>query len=127
MSTATKIRIRKELVGTVKSAKMNKTIVVEASRRVLHPLLEKVVIRKNKFTAHDEKNVTKEGDLVRIRQSRPLSKTKRWVLIETLRENKLHPDRLGVEAQADSSETKKKSASAKTKAKTKKKSAGKKK
>ena len=125
MSTVSKIRIRKELIGTVKSAKMDKTIVVEAQRRVLHPLFEKVVIRKNKFTAHDESNATKEGDLVRIRQSRPLSKTKRWVLIETLRENKLHPDRMDfdtkVEKKADAS------AKASNTKKTKKKSAGKKK
>jgi small subunit ribosomal protein S17 len=63
---------------------MNKTIVVEVERRVPHPRFKKIVRRTSTFHAHDEKEEAKTGDKVRIMETRPLSKTKRWRLIEVL-------------------------------------------
>lgn len=76
--------LRKTRVGVVKSDKMNKTIVVEVERRVPHPRFKKIVRRTTKFHAHDEKEEAKTGDKVRIMETRPLSKTKRWRLVEVL-------------------------------------------
>lgn len=76
---------RKEVVGTVVSDKMQKTIVVKVDRRIRHPLYKKYVTRSRRFKAHDEKNTAKKGDLVRIVESRPLSRDKRWALQEILR------------------------------------------
>ena len=76
---------RKVLVGTVVSDKMQKTIVVKVDRRVRHGLYEKYVTRSVRFKAHDEKNNAKVGDLVRIIESRPLSRDKRWALKEIVR------------------------------------------
>jgi small subunit ribosomal protein S17 len=59
---------------------MDKTITVLVERKVKHPLIGKVIVKSNKFHAHDEKNECKEGDLVTITESRPLSKTKTWVV-----------------------------------------------
>ena len=73
---------RKERVGAVVSNKMNKTIVVEVERRFPHPRFKKVVTAYKKFYAHDEKNEARPGDRVRIVETRPLSKTKRWSLAE---------------------------------------------
>ena len=73
-----------EKVGIVLSSKMAKTIVVEVRRRVPHPLYRRIVTRKNKFYAHDEQGQAKPGDRVRIVESRPLSKLKRWRLAEVL-------------------------------------------
>ena len=73
---------RKERVGDVVSNKMNKTIVVRVERRFRHPEFKKVVTAYSKFYAHDEKNEAKIGDRVRIRETRPLSKTKSWRLVE---------------------------------------------
>ena len=67
-------------VGEVVSTKMNKTIVVEVTRRVAHPLYRRVVSRKNRFLAHDENGEARTGDRVRIVECRPLSKPKRWML-----------------------------------------------
>ncbi|WP_457640671.1 30S ribosomal protein S17 [Persephonella sp.] len=75
---------RKELVGKVVSDKMDKTVVVAVERYVPHPLYGKRVKKTTKFYAHDEENKCKIGDIVRIRESRPLSKLKRWVVIEIL-------------------------------------------
>jgi small subunit ribosomal protein S17 len=75
---------RKELVGFVVSDKMTKTIVVKVERRVPHPRFKKIVRRTSKFYAHDEKEAAKEGDRVMIRETRPLSKLKRWELVEVL-------------------------------------------
>lgn len=77
-------KTRKELVGVVSSAKMNKTIVVHVERRVPHAQFKKIVRRTSKFYAHDEGQLAKEGDNVRIRETRPLSKLKRWELVEVL-------------------------------------------
>jgi small subunit ribosomal protein S17 len=76
---------KQEKVGEVISTKMAKTIVVEVSRRVPHPLYKRIVTKKKKFYAHDEENSAKMGDLVRIVECRPLSKQKRWMLGEVVR------------------------------------------
>lgn len=75
---------KKELVGVVTSASMDKTVVIRVERRFRHPLYGKVVRRAKKFVAHDERNECAVGDTVRVRESRPLSKTKRWRLVEVL-------------------------------------------
>ena len=75
---------RKERVGDVVSDKMNKTIVVRVERRFRHPQFKKVVTAYSKFYAHDEKNEAKVGDRVRIQETRPLSKTKSWRLVEVV-------------------------------------------
>ena len=73
---------RKVRVGLVVSDKMQKTIVVKIERRVPHPVYGKMVTRSKKFKAHDEENTAKAGDTVRIEETRPLSKDKRWRLVE---------------------------------------------
>lgn len=72
------------LTGRVVSDKMNKTVTVLVERRVKHPVIGKVVRRSKKFHAHDESNACKEGDLVLITESRPVSKTKSWVVSKVL-------------------------------------------
>jgi small subunit ribosomal protein S17 len=78
---------KKERVGEVLSSKMTKTIVVRVERRFPHPQFKKVVTQYNKFYAHDEKSEAKVGDRVRIQECRPLSKTKRWRLVEVVERN----------------------------------------
>jgi small subunit ribosomal protein S17 len=73
---------RRVLTGTVVSDKMDKTVVVEVLRHVLHPRYRKYVTRKRTFKAHDAENVCKVNDVVLIEESRPLSRTKRWVVVE---------------------------------------------
>ena len=75
---------RKVLTGTVVSDKMDKTVVVRVERTHRHPLYGKVVRTHKKYHAHDEENACNEGDIVRIREARPMSKRKRWVVIEAL-------------------------------------------
>lgn len=75
---------RKERVGYVVSDKMDKTIVVRVDRRVRHPQYEKVLTLASRFYAHDEKNEAKMGDRVRITETRPLSRLKRWRLVEVV-------------------------------------------
>jgi small subunit ribosomal protein S17 len=77
-------RQHKELVGVVTSAKMQKTIVVKVSRRIQHNLYQRYVNVHKKFYAHDEQGEARAGDTVRIVESRPLSKLKRWRLAEVL-------------------------------------------
>jgi small subunit ribosomal protein S17 len=77
--------IRKSLVGEVVSDKMDKTVVVRTVSRVPHPRFGKIIKQTAKFHAHDEKNEAKMGDKVRITETRPLSKTKRWRLVEVLK------------------------------------------
>src|SRR5881628_323794 len=79
------VRHRQEKVGIVTSTKMQKTIVVEVRRRVAHPVYKRIVTRRSKFMAHDEHGKAHEGDMVRIIESRPLSKNKRWSLKEVIR------------------------------------------
>ena len=74
--------LRKERTGVVVSDAMNKTVVVQAERRIQHPVYGKFLRRSKKYYAHDEQNEAKKGDQVRIAETRPLSKTKRWRLVE---------------------------------------------
>lgn len=76
---------RRTRVGQVVSDKSNKTIVVEVRRRVPHPLYSKVVQRRSKLAAHDENNEAKIGDTVLVVETRPLSKSKRWRLLEIVK------------------------------------------
>ena len=73
-------KVVRTLSGRVVSDKMDKTITVLVERKVKHPLIGKVIVKSNKFHAHDETNECKEGDLVTITESRPISKTKTWVV-----------------------------------------------
>jgi len=82
---AAKAGLKNEKVGQVVSTKMSKTIVVEVSRRVPHPLYKRIIGKRKKFYAHDEQGTAKTGDVVRIVESRPLSKLKRWTLAEVIR------------------------------------------
>jgi small subunit ribosomal protein S17 len=82
---------RKQRVGEVVSNKMTKTIVVRVERRFPHPQFKKIVTSYKKFYAHDEKAEAKVGDTVRIEESRPLSKLKRWRLIEVVERNAVEP------------------------------------
>lgn len=82
MTEAAARPIRKERVGTVVSDRGNKSIVVRVDRTMRHPLYFKPVRTYSKFYAHDEKNEAKTGDVVRIVETRPISKTKRWRLVE---------------------------------------------
>ena len=83
--TEAKKGIKNEKVGSVVSARMAKTIVVEVTRRVPHPLYKRIVSKRKKFYAHDERGEAKIGDVVRIIECRPLSKLKRWELKEIVR------------------------------------------
>jgi small subunit ribosomal protein S17 len=80
-----RIRHRLEKVGIVTSTKMQKTIVVEVRRRVAHPIYKRIVTKRSKVMAHDEHGKAHEGDMVRIVESRPLSRNKRWSLKEVIR------------------------------------------
>ena len=80
-----KSKTQRTVIGTVVSDKMNKTIVVQVERKVKHPLYGKYVRKFSKMYAHDEENICHVGDLVMIEQSRPISKTKRWKLVEILK------------------------------------------
>ncbi|MFC2088454.1 30S ribosomal protein S17 [Calditrichota bacterium] len=84
----TKRGLRKLKVGNVVSSKMDKTITVSVERRVKHPIYGKIVRMTSKLTAHDEKNECNEGDIVKIMETRPLSKNKRWRLVEILERKK---------------------------------------
>jgi small subunit ribosomal protein S17 len=83
---------RKEVVGEVVSNKMHKTIVVQVTRKKAHPFYGRVIARNKKFYAHDESNQAHVGDLVRIEETRPLSKLKRWKLKDIVRKTALLPD-----------------------------------
>ncbi len=76
--------LRKERTGVVISNKMEKSIVIVVKRKVKHPIYGKFVNKSNKLTAHDEKNECNIGDLVRIMETRPLSKNKCWRLVEII-------------------------------------------
>jgi small subunit ribosomal protein S17 len=87
MEVEKRINRRKFLQGTVISDKMQKTRVVQVKWVSKHPKYYKVVRSASKYKAHDEKNMTKEGDVVRIMETRPLSKDKRWVITEVIKGN----------------------------------------
>ena len=80
---------RKTRIGIVVSNRMNKTITVELERRMKHPMYSRVIKRKSKLYAHDEKNECAIGDLVRIMETRPMSRLKRWRVVEVLEKSKL--------------------------------------
>ena len=75
---------KKEREGVVVSAKMNKTVTVNVERTISHPRYKKVVKRSKKYYAHNEKDDLKEGQRVRIQETRPLSKLKRWIVVDVL-------------------------------------------
>ena len=83
---------RKVLVGEVVSTKMQKTIVIEVTRKFSHPLYTRVMSRDKRFYAHDENKEAHVGDVVRIEETRPLSKLKRWRLLEIVRRSNLAPE-----------------------------------
>ena len=92
MSEATETKSvsrRNEKIGQVVSTKMQKTIVVEVEMRKAHPKYKRIVKRNRKFYAHDEENTARVGDVVRIRETRPLSRLKRWNLEEVIRRSAL--------------------------------------
>ncbi len=76
---------RKTLTGTVISNKMDKTVVVEVRRRFTHPKFKKVITTTSKYMVHDEKNQCNPGDFISVCETRPLSKNKRWRLIEVIK------------------------------------------
>ena len=78
-------KVRKERIGVVISDKMDKTITVQVDRVSRHPVYNRSIRKATKFKAHDEKNEAKLGDVVRIQETRPLSKTKRWRLVEVVK------------------------------------------
>lgn len=77
-------KLKRALTGRVVSDKMNKTVTVLVERRVKHPLYGKIIVRSNKYHAHDETNQYKAGDLVEISETRPISKTKAWTVVRLL-------------------------------------------
>ena len=83
---------RKEVVGEVVSSRMHKTIVVQVTRKKSHPFYGRVIARNKKFYAHDEKNEAHVGDVVRLEETRPLSKLKRWKLKDIIRKAALLPE-----------------------------------
>jgi small subunit ribosomal protein S17 len=76
--------LRKVRTGRVTSAKMDKTVIVTVDRLVRHPLYGKTIKRRTKLYAHDTENVCREGDIVRVMETRPLSRTKRWRVVEVV-------------------------------------------
>ncbi len=79
-----KRNLRKERIGIVTSSKMEKSIVVSEVKRVKHPMYGKFVLKTKKYVAHDEQNQCNEGDTVKIMETRPLSKSKCWRLVEII-------------------------------------------
>ncbi|HCY62056.1 MAG TPA: 30S ribosomal protein S17 [Oxalobacteraceae bacterium] len=80
MNDQVKPALKRTLVGKVVSDKMDKTVTVLIERRVKHPLYGKIIMRSNKYHAHDEGNQAKAGDIVEIQEGRPISKTKAWTV-----------------------------------------------
>jgi small subunit ribosomal protein S17 len=79
---------RKTRVGTVVSSKMDKTAIIAVERKVAHPVYGKQVVRTKKYYAQDEENAAREGDVVKIVETKPLSKTKRWRIVEIVEKAK---------------------------------------
>lgn len=93
---------KNEKVGEVVSTKMVKTIVVEVTRRAAHPVYKRIVSKRKKFYAHDEKQSAKVGDVVRITECRPLSRLKRWELTDVIRRAvQVGVEQPALEAEAD--------------------------
>ena len=76
--------LRKERIGVVSSDKMEKSVVVSEVKKVKHPVYGKFVLKTKKYVAHDEKNDCNEGDTVKIMETRPMSKTKKWRIVEII-------------------------------------------
>tara|TARA_Y100001949_G_scaffold163183_1_gene156865 strand:+ start:102 stop:359 length:258 start_codon:yes stop_codon:yes gene_type:complete len=76
--------LRKERIGIVSSDKMEKSVVVSEVKKVKHPVYGKFVLKTKKYVAHDEKNDCNEGDTVKIMETRPMSKTKKWRIVEII-------------------------------------------
>ena len=87
-TTMTERKRRKTRIGIVSSSKMTKTITVAVERKIKHPIYGKFLKKTTKFHAHDEENTAGVGDVVRIMETRPLSKTKRWRLVEIIEKAK---------------------------------------
>jgi small subunit ribosomal protein S17 len=87
-TTTVQRNLRKTRTGVVRSNKMDKSITVTVERRVKHPIYGKFVKKTTSFHAHDEKNECTVGDIVKIMETRPLSKTKRWRLVEVIEKAK---------------------------------------
>ena len=79
-----KRNLRKERIGIVSSDKMDKSVVVSEVKKVKHPVYGKFVLKTKKYVAHDEKNDCNEGDTVKIMETRPISKTKKWRIVEII-------------------------------------------
>ena len=86
---------RRVLTGRVTSDKMDKTVTVLVERRIMHPLYKKFIRRSKKYAAHDEANLCKEGDSVRIEECRPISKHKTWLVVERNGETVAYPPGFG--------------------------------
>ncbi|MGN6703667.1 MAG: 30S ribosomal protein S17 [Burkholderiaceae bacterium] len=86
MSDQAKPALKRTLIGKVVSDKMDKTVTVLIERRVKHPLYGKIIVRSNKYHAHDESNQAKAGDTVEIQEGRPISKTKAWTVTRVVQE-----------------------------------------
>lgn len=87
-NTPVERRLRKTRIGVITSNKMDKTITVKVERKIKHPLYGKFLKKSTSFHAHDDKNECSIGDLVKIMETRPLSKTKRWRLVEVIQKVK---------------------------------------
>ena len=87
MNEPVKQALKRTLVGTVVSDKMDKTVTVLIERRVRHPLYGKIIVRSNKYHAHNEGHVAKAGDMVEIQEGRPISKTKAWTVTRVVQES----------------------------------------
>ncbi|MGA3209779.1 MAG: 30S ribosomal protein S17 [Terriglobales bacterium] len=103
-TTATASR-RKTQIGNVVSAKMSKTIVVAVARQKAHPMYRRVLKKTKSFYAHDEANTARVGDVVKIEETKPLSKLKRWRLIEVIRRAALVHEPEATGAKTEVSET----------------------
>jgi len=86
MNATEKKALKRTLVGTVVSDKMDKTVTVLIERRVRHPLYGKIIVRSNKYHAHNEGNAAKAGDTVEIQEGRPISKTKSWTVTKVVQQ-----------------------------------------
>jgi small subunit ribosomal protein S17 len=86
-AVSTEVKTERTITGQVISDKMNKTIVVKSERKVRHPLYGKYIRRSTKYHVHDESNECKIGDTVKIRECRPMSKTKSWTLVQVVSSN----------------------------------------
>ncbi|MFU7501767.1 MAG: 30S ribosomal protein S17 [Candidatus Karelsulcia muelleri] len=80
-------KFKKEKIGIVISNKMKKTIIISETKRIKHPYYKKVIFKKKKYYVHDEYNISNEGDLVKIIETRPLSKQKFWRLLKIVKKN----------------------------------------